>query len=192
MKLIYSLMLAVIIPVYWHKHGPANFLWFSDIALLAMLLALWLENALIASMMAVGVLPFEAMWLIDFLTGGPMGLADYMFGAGNMPVYLRVLSGFHFILPVVIIYSVYTLGYDKRALPAQIILALIILPLTYYFTVPSDNINWVYGLDGKQETMHPLLYLGLLMTGMPLLIHIPMHYLLTKVMPSVRTQPHVN
>ena len=54
LKIGYTLMAAVIVPAYWRAYGPVNFLWFSDIALLAMAAALWLKSRLLASMMAVG------------------------------------------------------------------------------------------------------------------------------------------
>ena len=45
LKLIYTLFVCALVPIYWRKYGPANFLWFSDIALLVLVPALWLENA---------------------------------------------------------------------------------------------------------------------------------------------------
>jgi hypothetical protein len=66
LKVGYTLFVCALVPIYWRQYGPANFLWFSDIALLALVPALWLENALIASMMAVAVVFFEAIWNVDF------------------------------------------------------------------------------------------------------------------------------
>ena len=34
-KLGYTLFVAVLVPIYLRHYGPANFLWFSDVALLA-------------------------------------------------------------------------------------------------------------------------------------------------------------
>ena len=51
LKIGYTLFLCVLVPVYWVKWGPKNFLWFSDIALLTTGVALWLESSLLASMM---------------------------------------------------------------------------------------------------------------------------------------------
>jgi len=56
LKLAYTLFICVVVPVYWLQYGPGNFLWFSDLALLATTAALWLENSLLVSMMAVSVL----------------------------------------------------------------------------------------------------------------------------------------
>jgi hypothetical protein len=40
---------SVVVPTYWRQYGPGNFLWFSDVALLASVPALWFESPLIAS-----------------------------------------------------------------------------------------------------------------------------------------------
>lgn len=65
--------------IYWREYGPENFLWFSDIALIGLSVALWLENSLLASMMVVGTLALEIAWNIDLISGGRLGLASYMF-----------------------------------------------------------------------------------------------------------------
>ena len=56
LKLAYTVFAAVTVAVYLKKYPLWNFLWFSDIALIATVPALWLENSLLASMMLVGVL----------------------------------------------------------------------------------------------------------------------------------------
>ncbi len=55
-KILFTLFVAVLVPYYWAFYGPANFLWFCDIALLATVAALWLENRFLASMQLVAVL----------------------------------------------------------------------------------------------------------------------------------------
>jgi hypothetical protein len=66
LKVVYTIFVCALVPIYWRQYGPANFLWFSDIALLAPVPALLLENALLVSMLAVSVVFFEALWNIDF------------------------------------------------------------------------------------------------------------------------------
>lgn len=181
----YTFMVCVIVPVYWKEYGVTNFLWFSDIALLLMVPALWLKNPLLSSMMAVGVLPFETIWMAAFFSAGTLGhMADYMFDP-NLSIFLRGLSLFHFPMPAVIIYMLIRFGYDKRALLAQTLLALIVIPLTYALTSPEDNINWVYGFDKAQTSLPPLLHLGLLALAMVCLVFVPMHVLLKKLFPLV-------
>jgi hypothetical protein len=44
LKVVYTIFVCAL-PIFWREYGSANFLWFSDIALLALVPALWLENA---------------------------------------------------------------------------------------------------------------------------------------------------
>lgn len=171
-------MVVIIIPIYWKEHGPSNFLWLSDIALISMVPALWLENKLIPSMMLIGVVPLELLWNIDFICAGHcLELAKYMFDP-SMALYLRGLSLFHIPMPIVIIYTVYILGYDKRALYYQLLLILILLPVSYGISPVKENINWVFGFgEDPQKWLPPLLYLFLLMLGMCLFV-VAMHYLM--------------
>jgi hypothetical protein len=180
-KVAYSVFLCVLVPVYWHYYGPANFLWGSDIALFFVLASLWLEAPLPNSMMAIGVLPFEILWCIDLFTGARLlGATDYMFDQ-DRALLLRGLSLFHLALPVLVIYLLRRLGYDRRALVAQTLLTWFILPLTYLLTSPADNVNLVFGPgQGPQTRVAPLLYLALLMTALPLVVYWPLHTLMSR------------
>jgi len=182
-KVAYTLMVAVIVPVYLAYYGPANFLWFSDVALVVTGVALWLESPLLVSMMTVGVLLPELLWNITvftrLLTGVRVsGLADYMFDT-RIPKWIRALSLFHVVLPVLMLWMLHRLGYDPRALPAQTALAWVILPLTYAVTKPEDNINWVYGPGARpQRQISPPLYLAFVLILFPLIVYVPTHLLL--------------
>jgi hypothetical protein len=186
-KVAYTLMVAVIVPVYLAHYGPANFLWFSDIALIVTGVALWLESPLLVSMMAVGVLLPELLWNVSFFTRlvtgvRVTGLADYMFDT-RIPKWIRALSLFHAVLPVLMLWMLHRLGYDPRALGAQTSLAWVILPLTYAVTKPEDNINWVYGPGARpQRQVSPPLYLAFVLIFFPLLVYVPTHFLLRTVL----------
>lgn len=181
-KILYSLFLCVLVPVYWHHYGPANFLWASDIALFFVLAALWSERRLPNSMMAIGVLPFEITWTVDFLAGSQLlGIASYMFEA-ERALYLRSLSLFHIALPPIMIFLLRRLGYDRRALAAQTLLTWIVLPVTYLVTDPVANINLVFGLgEGPQTVIHPLLYLAVGMILLPVVVYLPAHLVLQRL-----------
>lgn len=182
LKIAYTAMVCLIVPVYWRHYGPKNFLWFSDIALIGLVPALWMESSLVASMMAVSVLLPEILWNISYLSGlltpwQIRGLTGYMFDR-QYPLYLRSLSLFHVFLPPLLLYLVWRLGYDERALIAQTILAWIVVPITYA-AKPKENINWVYGLGNRRlEGLSPLGWVALLMLLYPLLIYVPTHFLL--------------
>lgn len=189
LKIGYTIFVCLLVPVYWVKYGPANFLWFSDIALLLTLPALWFESSLLASMMAVGVLLLEIAWNIDFFGRLVRGkslfrLSKYMFDP-SIPLGVRALSLFHVVLPPLLLWMVYRLGYDERAFIAQTILAWVVLLLSYWLAKPSENVNWVRGFDKPQTTMPAPAYLALLMIGFPVLIYLPMHLVLKNLMPPV-------
>ena len=67
LKVVYMIFVCALVPIYWREYGPANFLWFSDIALLALVPALWLENALLVSIPAISVVFFESTLECGFL-----------------------------------------------------------------------------------------------------------------------------
>jgi hypothetical protein len=186
LKILYTLFICVLIPVYWRQYGPGNFLWFSDIALFTTAAALWLESSLLASMMALSVIVLESVWIIDFLIGlfagsSVIGLSAYMFDS-KISLPIRALSLFHIVMPVILVWLLHRFGYDTRAFIPQTVLAWIVLLASYFLTNPSENINWVYGpSSGPQKWMPATLYLILLMLAFPLVLYLPTHFLLKKL-----------
>jgi hypothetical protein len=194
-KLVYTAFVAVLVPVYWHHYGPANFLFFCDVALLMTVPALWLESPLWASMPAVGILIPQALWMADFLAElvglRLTGMTAYMFDP-NRSLFLRGLSLFHFWLPILLVWLVARVGYDRRAFLAWVVVAEVLTLVSYFFLPPPPappdstrpvNINNVYGFRaaGPQTLMPPPLYLVGMMIVLPLGIVWPSHWLLGKL-----------
>lgn len=187
-KIPYTLFVCVLVPVYWVKNGPVNFLWGSDIALLVVLFALWFENSLAASMMAVGTLLVEIVWNIDYVTRLLFGVdaisiggTRYMFDA-DTEIWLRGLSLFHVFLPIVVLYVLHRLGYDRRALKWEIGLAWLVLPLSYLIGSPEENINFVWGFGQEPQSLMPgPMYVALLMILFPVLVFYPTHLVLSRL-----------
>jgi len=184
----YTLFVGILVPVYWRYYGPANFLWFSDLALLITLAAVWLESPLLASMQALSVGLLELVWIADFVARLVLGvrlvgMTDYMFKA-QIALLVRGLSLFHVVLPLLLFGLVYRLGYDKRAWMAQALLAWAVLLACYAFTERSQNINWVFGPGKPQQWMSPRLYLLVLMISLPVCIYLPTHFLLQALAPT--------
>jgi hypothetical protein len=186
LKVVYTIFVCALVPIYWRQYGPANFLWFSDIALLALVPALWLENALLVSMLAISVAFLEALWSIDFVfrlaTGKSLtGLSAYMFDP-RIPVFIRGLSCFHIVLPLLLLWLLHLLGYDQRALLWQTIVALTVLPLSYLLSNTQENVNWVYGFGQNPQRILPApLFVILLMLLFPLAVYLPTHLLFTRI-----------
>jgi hypothetical protein len=182
-KIAYTLFVLWLIPIYWKHWGPANFLWFSDVALFLNIVALWLESKLLFSMLAVGVLLPELYWNLEFLirllSGYRLaGLTDYMWNT-RYPLFLRLLSLFHVLLPIILLAMLSKFGYEPRALYYQTLLAWLILFLTYKLTPPSANINWVFGIgNSPQHRISPRYFVLIIMAAYPLLLFLPTHFLL--------------
>ena len=151
--------------------------------------ALWLENALLASMMAVSIIFFEAIWNIDFFTRlatskSLIGLSAYMFDP-KIPLFIRALSSFHIGLPLLLLWTLHRLGYDRRAFFCQTILALLVLPLSYLVSNPRENVNWVYGFgETAQRTLPAPIFLILVMMIFPIVAYLPTHLLLARIFHS--------
>ena len=188
LKIACTLFVCILVPVYWMERGPANFLWLSDIALLAVVPALWMENRFLTSMMAVGVLLPELAWNLDYflrLIAGfdviGLNATGYMFESRHTLLF-RFFSLFHVILPVLLLWMIHRLGYDRRAVYAQTVLIWVLLPVCYLATDPERNLNWVFGIGNPPQTwVSGPLYLALLMCAYPLLVFMPTHFILKAV-----------
>lgn len=182
-KVAYTVYVGITVVIYARKWGWANFLWFSDVALVLTVPALWAESRLLAGMMTLAILLPEAFWNLSFftrlLTGWRISaLTDYMFDR-QKPRYLRALSLFHVFLPPLLVWMVARLGYAPQALWCQTVLAWLVLAVSYRVSTPQANINSVFGPgDRPQKLLPPLAYLVVLMVVLPLLIYLPTHLLL--------------
>lgn len=195
LKLAYTAFMAVLIPVYWHHYGPANFLYFCDVALFLTLAGIWRESARWVSLAAVGILIPQLLWCVDFAcewAGARFtGMTSYMFD-GRKPLFLRALSLFHGWLPWLLLFLVARLGYDRRAFRDWSLLAAVLCVFCYLFLPPAGaelpdpnlprNVNYVFGMDdASPQTWLPApAYLGVWITGLVLLIYLPTHLLLKR------------
>jgi len=195
-KLAMTAFLAVLIPVYLYTYGPTNFLWFCDIALILTVVGMWLESSVLISMCAVGILIPQGLWVIDFCVNlfgvHFLNLTSFMFDP-QLSLFTRGLSLFHAWLPLLLIWLVFRLGYDTRALKAWTILAGVIMLACYRFVPPAGahpadhnlpiNVNYAYGLNEQQAQtwISPNLYVILWFGALWLVAFLPIHLLLRKL-----------
>ena len=204
-KVAVAIFLAVLVPVYLSTYGPTNFLWFCDAALVLTVVGMWLESPLLISMCAVGILLPQCLWLVDFgvnLLGFHfLNLTSYMFDP-HLSHFTRGLSLFHGWLPLLLVWLLFRLGYDKRALPAWTVLVAALGFACYFFTPPAGahlananipiNINYLYGFNDQQpqhwvnQNLYVVLWLGVLW----LVAFLPTHLALRKIfaVPPVATR----
>jgi hypothetical protein len=196
-KLAYTAFMLVLVPVYWKNYGPTNFLYFCDTALLITLVCVWIESPLLASMCAVGIIGSQTLWVIDFVLNifgiKLTGLTDYMFMADHS-LFLRGLSLFHGWLPFFLVWLVWRLGYDGRGFPAWTLVAWALILISFFFMPPPRpdpgltpvNINYVYGFSDTEEQhwMPRAAWVIGLMILKPLLLYVPVHFLLRRFAPK--------
>jgi hypothetical protein len=196
LKWAYTAFMLVLVPVYWVNYGPTNFVYFCDAALFLTLFAVWLDNALLISMAAIGILIPQFFWCVDF--GGELlgfhvtGMTSYMFDAQSS-LFLRGLSLFHGWLPFLLCYLVFRLGYDRRALKVWTELACELSLVAFFLLPPAGailadpklprNVNYVFGLDDThpQMWMPSGLYLVVWILALFTLAYWPTHVVLTKL-----------
>jgi hypothetical protein len=182
-KVAYTVFVLLVVVIWWRHYSWRNFLWFSDIAFIGAVPALWLESAALASVLAVAVLLPEILWNVDFvarlLTRRRItGLTDYMFEPQRSRL-LRGLSLFHVPLPLVLLWMVREYGYDASAgLTGALMLAAVVLPWSRAVSTPERNINWTHGLGPRRSTLSPATYLALLYAAFVVLVFLPTHVLL--------------
>ncbi|HUK25147.1 MAG TPA: hypothetical protein VLV49_11240 [Terriglobales bacterium] len=181
-KLLWSVWVAVWAPLYWWHYGAQNLLFFCDLGNFLVLAALWLESPLLFSAEAAGLLLFQTLFTIDLagavLTGRHLiGGTEFMFDP-HVPLPLRLLSLFHVVMPPVLLWGVWRLGYQVRGWKLQTLLTWMVVPVNYFWR-PQYDINWARGLFFREQHLLPgWLYLGVYLVVVPAVVYWPTHRLL--------------
>jgi hypothetical protein len=114
-----------------------------------------------------------------------------MFDA-QLPLFIRALSLFHGWLPVLLVWLMMRVGYDKRALPAWTILAAVLMLAGYLLAPPAGahpvnpnlpiNLNLVYGFNDRQPQawINQNLYVVLWLGALWLAAFFPTHIILSR------------
>jgi hypothetical protein len=182
-KIAYTAFVLYIMAVWWKHYGWKNFLWFSDIAFIGAVPAMWLESAALASVLTVAVLIPELLWNVDYalrlvLRRRITGLTDYMFESDRL-LLLRGLSLFHVPLPLVLLWMIAAYGYDASVgLPGAVALGAVVLPWSRILSTPEKNINWTYGFGAQRMRWPGWVFVPLLFVGFVLFVFIPTDWLL--------------
>lgn len=184
LKLAWTAWIFVWAPLYWKYYGPQNFLYFCDLGNLLIALGLWMESRLILSWQAVGLLVFQSLYALDLivavlfgkhLTGG----TEYMFDP-TIPLPVRLLSMYHLVVPVLLLWAVRRLGYDQDALKYQTFATWIIVPINYFWR-PEYNVNFARGIGHEQHLMPEWLYLLGYLVLVPAVVYWPTGWALERL-----------
>lgn len=183
--------------VSWRYYGPSNLLWFSNLSALLLTLSLVMRWSLPASMAAVGVVILESVWSVDFFlrlaTGREaMGLTEYVFlpqlapDEIPRPLWARAVALYHLALVPALLWAVWRLGYDRRALRQWLALALVVGLFCVLATETGKNVNRVFGFGPVPHGTLPVpVYFGVWFTILTLFLWWPTHVALSRMAPKI-------
>ena len=173
---------------YARVWGWANFLHLCDIAVILTCVGLWRGSSLLISMQALSSIVPALFWDVDFawrlFTGKHlMGGTEYMWDA-RFPLSVRLLSLFHVAWPVLLIWALARVKYDKRAFPLQTAFAVVVLVVSRWVQ-PDANLNFAWRDPFLHQAFGPV-WLHLLITASALAgcVYWPTHWLLGRFFPA--------
>ncbi len=179
------LWLAVWFLAYWHAWGPANFLHLCDIAVILTCIGLWTNSALLLSSQAVSSVLIDIVWTLDVaarlifgrhLIGG----TEYLFD-GSTPLWARLLSLFHIVLPFILLWSLSRLGYDRRGVKLQSAILVPVL-IASRFVTPDQNLNFAVNDPFLHRSYGPApAHLAITFLFLVFVIYLPTHLLFLRL-----------
>jgi len=141
------LWLLVWVPAYWRTWGPENFLHLCDLSVILGCIGLWSGSALLISSQAVGLLAVSIVWAAGaacefFLGRHLIAGTEYLFDP-RFPLWIRLLSLFHIVLPLLLLWALGRTGYDRRGWALQSAIAFFAF-VASRFTPLAENINYAF------------------------------------------------
>jgi len=95
-----------------------------------------------------------------------------------LPPFVRLLGLFHLVTPLLLLWAIWRLGYDKRGWKVQTLACWILVPINYFWR-PEHDVNWARGpFFREQHVMPGLLYLVGYLVVVPLVVYYPTHLVL--------------
>jgi len=173
--------------VYWRDWGPLNFLHLCDISEIVACIGFATDSALLISSQAVASLLVDAAWALDagwtvvfgrHLIGG----TEYLFDPSHA-LWVRLLSLFHLVLPVLLLWAVHREGYDRRGFPLQLAIALPAF-ISSRFAPSALIINYAFSDPFFHRSLGPapihIIVVFLFMLFVP---YLPTHLILKRLFP---------
>lgn len=178
-------------PLYTSYWGWRNMLHLCDVSVVVACMGLFLRQPLLVSSQALLAPLVGVLWTLDvgwrIVTGHHLvGGTEYMWDA-NYPVWVRLLSCFHIVLPLVLLWVVRELGYDRRALLLQTAIASALLIVSRFLS-PQLNMNYAF----QDPLLHrawgpPPVHLAVILGGCVVIFLWPTHLVLRRTFPAPRT-----
>ena len=174
--------LALWFPTYAVVYGFGNFVHLCDVAVILTCVGLWRGSPLLLSMQALNIL-IDLAWDLDLgwrlLTGRHLlGGTEYMWDP-KYALGVRLLSLFHLALPVVLLWAIRRVGYDRRALAFQSALGLALIAAARALG-PEVNVNYAWTDPFLHRSWGPApVHIALTFAGLVAVIYVPAHAVLS-------------
>ncbi len=187
LRYVALLILILWFAAYWHAWGPANFLHLCDIAVILTCIGLYINSALLISSQAVSSVLIDIVWTLDVVARLVFGRhliggTEYLFDAST-PLWARLLSLFHVVLPIILLWSLARLGYDRRAWKLQSAILLPVL-IASRFVTPDQNLNFAVRDPFLHRSYGPApTHLAITFLFLVLVVYFPTHRLFSRLFP---------
>ena len=182
------LWMLVWLPSNLRVWGWQNMLHLCDVAVVLSFVGIWLANSLLLSSQAVNSVAAGFLWVLDVgwrLTTGRylVGGTEYMWDA-RYPLWVRLLSTFHLGLPLVLLWTLRRVGYDRRALGLQAVIAALLLIVSRFLSADL-NMNYAYSDPLFHRAWGPApAHLAMIFVPLVAVIYWPTHLLLSRIFRS--------
>lgn len=181
------LWLLVWLPAYARVWGWANQLLLCDTVVILSCAGLWMRSRLLLSSQAVGALAPGLLWGMDvawrlFAGRHLFGGTEYLWDA-RFPLWVRLFSLFHLVLPAILLWILRQLGYDRRGLALQSAFAAAVLVVSR-FLPPQLNLNYAFRDPLLHRAWGPApAHLALIFSGLVVALYLPAHVLFCRIFP---------
>lgn len=100
-------------------------------------------------------------------------------------LWIRLLSCFHLVLPIVLLWATRVLGYDRRALLLETAIAATVLIFSRFLS-PQLNMNYAFQDPLLHRVWGPApMHLAVILGGCVAIFFLPMHLVLVRIFPAV-------
>lgn len=177
--------LAVWIPAYWHAWGLSNFLHLCDLAVFLTCIGLWTSNSLLLASQAVSSIVVDLLWTTDaastaFSRRPLIGGTEYLLDP-HVAAWVRALSLFHVVLPLLLLWAVWRVGYHRGAWALQTAIVTATM-IASRFTDRAKNINYVFSDPFWHRQLGPApVHVLLCILAMAIVVYLPTHLILSRV-----------
>ncbi|HYL83077.1 MAG TPA: hypothetical protein VE263_02490 [Candidatus Angelobacter sp.] len=185
--------LLIWLPANTWAWGWQNLMHICDVGLVLVCLGLWLRQPLLVSSQTLYAPLVGVLWSLDVVwrlvtSHHLIGGTEYMWDT-NYPLWIRLLSGFHIVLPLLLLWAIRVLGYDRRALSLQIAITGALLVFSRFLS-PQLNMNYAFQDPLFHRAWGPApVHLAVILAGCVVIFFWPTHFLLSRFFPSANTDP---